>query len=71
MENELKEKIKGLFNHYVPGIPNCGTMVFEADYEDMKEDFQPVSSIEQKQKFMDLFYELHILQKDEAKGGND
>ena len=33
----------------------------------MNEEFQDITLIDQKQKFMDLFYELHIVEKDEER----
>ena len=40
-------------------------MIFTAEYEDMNEEFQDITLIDQKQKFMDLFYDLHIVEKAE------
>ena len=64
-EEDLKEDIKGLFNYFITGVSNCGEMIFTAEYEDMNEEFQDITLIDQKQKFMDLFYDLHIVEKAE------
>ena len=71
MTDEDRENIKSLFDFYVPGIPKCGDVVFDcSNFNLLNEKFNDIEDTQQKQKFVDLFFELNIvkLEKEEWVG---
>ena len=67
LEDDLQNDIKKVYTHYITQIENCGEVVFgtewtEDDYDRILDDFEGMDSEAEKKKFVDLFYELNILE---------
>ena len=62
---EEQKQIKALFNHYVPGIEDCGDVVFTSEeYDTLLNEFEAIDD-QQKSKFVELFFDLNILELQE------
>ena len=62
LEEDLKSEMKQLFDHCVPGIENCGNLVFTCkDVEDLCTAFEEILKVEEQQKFTDMFFDLNIV----------
>ena len=65
LDAEEKKQIKALFNHYVPGVNNCGELVFTCeDYDTLLNELESIDD-QEKLKFVKLFFELNILELQE------
>ena len=64
LDEQMKEDIKALFDYYVPGIEECGEVVFTSDsFETLNMEFTDIDNKEEKAKFVGLFFECGILEK--------
>ena len=53
---ELKGDIKAIFNERVPGIKNCGDLIFEEDdFSIVKEKFSEIVTENGKKNFVNVF----------------